>query len=53
MKKRYSDESRDTKMIIRGHEKNISEYEKMALDAYNEGASIVRKSHKEKRLQKS
>ena len=35
-------------MIIRDHEKNAKEYEKMALGAYNEGASSARKSNKEK-----
>ena len=47
-KKRYSDESKESKAVIRDHEKNAIEYEKMALGAYNEGVSSARKSNKEK-----
>ena len=35
MKKRYSEDSKESKTIIRDHEKNVKEYEKMALGAYN------------------
>jgi len=48
VKKRYSEDSKESKTIIRDHEKNVKEYEKMALGAYNEGDSKARQSNKDK-----